>query len=170
MSKRISIAILGLVNDWKRFNSKIFLQKFLFFLNDLNWKKIQLNFELYYHGPYDSNVEGYLQSYSKLSLVSIYKNGLNTIIETNQGNIMKYYESIGGEPKSNKFDDKLEYKVLDVFNELKELNYIGLFSSIHFIITDKMLFKRTIINDNLIQWKGNQNSIELQYLWRILIE
>lgn len=160
-------AIRQLIFDWDGFNSETFFQKYLFFLESLNWKKIRLGYKKGEYGPFSNKAKLSLRELKRNNHIDMKKNGFNTSIKPN----LYLASQISIKKNTNSLDDKLEYKVLEFLESIGNLKVIGWLSSFHFIIIHQNDFNLNLIFDEFYDWKKITNDDLQQYsTWNELME
>jgi len=160
-------AIRRLIYDWGGFNSEMFLQKFLFFLETLNWNKIHLDFQKGKRGALSYKIRLHLNEFKRRNQIDIRKSDFNTTIKPNKSQVSR--NSINKKNKS--LNDKLEYKVLEFLNNVGNLEFIGWLSSFHFLIIYEHNFNISQIFSGFYKWKKiTLDEIKRHSIWNKLME
>ena len=170
LNKRISL--LTILKNLGNIKGEIFLQKYIYFLSYYEVSDICYQYDKYHYGPYSYELNGDLDYFENEGLIHINRDNKTHYIIPNEQKIKGFLINNQYKLKFEKSDYLIQFKILEIFdNDLKTVDRIELFSTMHFLIVhDKIFLKRDIFKA-VEDWKPERFiEEEKNEIWKILIQ
>lgn len=162
--------VLNILRGYNCVNGMTNFQKFIYFLQYVNYKNLDYNFIKYYYGPYSDDLKEDLLFFQEEGLLFIETINGKAMIYPNSRQIENILETNNINFKTEKEDILKEVFIADLFNnKLNSTKLRELAATFLWVIKDyDHVFKNKIFNE-VENWKKNIFSIiEKEKVWEIL--
>ncbi len=170
LNRRISL--MNILIDLGNIKGETFLQKYIYFLSYYKVCGICYHYDKYLYGPFSYELKGDLNYLENEGYININNDNKTHYIIPNEQKIKKSLINNRYNLKKDKKDYLIQLKILDIFNnDLKTLDRIELFSTMHILIVqDKIILKEKVFKA-VEKWKDKQfTEQEKNEIWKLLIE
>lgn len=170
MDLKKRILLLNILIDLGNIKGETFLQKYIYFLSYFRVNNIYYYYDKYNYGPFSFELNGDLNYLENEGYININKNNNTHSIVLNEQKIHLINNHF--KLKNDKKDYLIQLKILDIFNnELKTLDRIELFSTMHILVVqDKIILKEKVFKE-VENWKPERfTEQEKNEIWKLLIE
>jgi len=170
LNKRISL--LTILKNLGNIKGETFLQKYIYFLSYYKVHDLYYHYDKHHYGPYSYELNGDLDYFENEGLIHINRDHKTHIITLDDQEIDKFLISNQYKLKLDKRDYLLQFKILDIFdNDLKTLDRIELFSTMHILIVQDEIFLKKDVFKTVEDWKPERFlEEEKNEIWKILIQ
>ena len=170
LSRRISL--LNILKNLGNIKGETFLQKYIYFLSYYEVPNICYQYDKNHFGPYSYELNGDLDYFEYEGLIHINKDSKTHFIIPNEQKINEFLFNQECKLKFDKSDYLVQFKILEIFNnDLKTLDRIELFSTMHILIVQYKIFLKKDVFKAVEDWKEERfTEVEKNEIWEILIQ